>query len=320
MPGCRPWPPRRRGRHTVAAVAADTAAPGPARAGAADAHRSDPGARGAATAPPAPGAGSRDARANAHSPTPTLPSPSLPAPLPSIKLPANPVPAAPSLPSPTVAAPTRPAPTDAGGSGGRAAATGAVTAARSGGVEGSGGPARSLGRTAAAPVVTVVARVAAACTELGRLLSDRVADATAAAADGGRPGGGGSAAGAAGIALAAEQQGLARATQAAVQDGEDGARGGSGVVAALGGLAPTDGPALAALAIGMVLLAVTAVAAYALVAGHAGSQRRRLLARGARGPRHDAARHPDAVALVVLMVVSLAFWSAIACWLLTRGG
>ena len=41
------------------------------------------------------------------------------------------------------------------------------------------------------------------------------------------------------------------------------------MVAALGGLAPTDGPALAALAIGMVLLAVTAVAAYALVAGHA---------------------------------------------------
>jgi hypothetical protein len=122
------------------------------------------------------------------------------------------------------------------------------------------------------------------------------------------------------IALSAEQQGLARATQAAVQDGEGGADGGSGVVAALGGLAPTDGPALAALAIGMILLAVTAVAAYALVAGHAGSQRRRLLARGARGPRHDPARHPDAVALVVLMVVSLAVWSAIAFWLLTRGG
>ena len=42
---------------------------------------------------------------------------------------------------------------------------------------------------------------------------------------------------------------------------------------------------------------------------------RRSLLHGARAARHDPARRADAVAVLVLVVVSLAFWSAIALWL-----
>jgi hypothetical protein len=52
----------------------------------------------------------------------------------------------------------------------------------------------------------------------------------------------------------------------------------------------------------MLLLAVTAIAAYSLAD-----------ARGDRG------RRADARAVLVLVVASLAFWSAIALWLLARG-
>ena len=77
---------------------------------------------------------------------------------------------------------------------------------------------------------------------------------------------------------------------------------------------------LAALAIGMALLAVTALAGYGLAEGHAGSQRRRSLLRGARPARHDPGRRADAVAVLVVVVASLAFWSAITLWLLMKAG
>jgi hypothetical protein len=66
----------------------------------------------------------------------------------------------------------------------------------------------------------------------------------------------------------------------------------------------------------MLLLAVTAFAAYALADGSTVRRRRTLLG-GVRAALHDRA---DAKAVLLLVVVSLAVWSAIAIWLLTRGG
>jgi hypothetical protein len=69
----------------------------------------------------------------------------------------------------------------------------------------------------------------------------------------------------------------------------------------------------------MLLLAVTAFAAYALADGSTVRRRRTLLG-GVRAALHDPVQRADAKAVLLHVVVSLAVWSAIAIWLLTRGG
>ena len=48
---------------------------------------------------------------------------------------------------------------------------------------------------------------------------------------------------------------------------------------------------------------------------HPGARLRRSLLHGARDARQDPGRGADALALLVLVVASLAFWSAITLWL-----
>jgi hypothetical protein len=130
---------------------------------------------------------------------------------------------------------------------------------------------------------------------------------------GGAEGGGGPAAARAAAALLVARNGLSVSAVSPLTEAGDG-DGGPAIVGGLRALAPTDAGGLAALAIGMILLAVTAVAAYALVDGRASPLRRWSVIRAARSHPSRA----DARSVLVLVVVSLAFWSAIALWLLTR--
>jgi hypothetical protein len=100
---------------------------------------------------------------------------------------------------------------------------------------------------------------------------------------------------------------------------EDGG-GPPSVVAALGGLAPTDVSLLAAVSVAMILLAVTALAGYALTGAHAASRRRRGVIDEARAGRFGPGRRGDAAAVVVLVVASLAFWAAVTLWLVASSG
>jgi hypothetical protein len=69
----------------------------------------------------------------------------------------------------------------------------------------------------------------------------------------------------------------------------------------------------------MILLVATALAVYAPTARRAAFNRRRSLLHGARAAYHDRGGRGEAVALFVLVVVSLAVWSAITLWILTGG-
>jgi hypothetical protein len=258
--------------------------------------------------------------------TPTLPTPPLPAPAPSVPSPPAPVPGAPSAPSPNVASPGSDAAVSADsrpgssardeGSGTRAAPAGAGLSGRSDASHASGGAAQGgAGTPAAAQVVDAVARVADACRAVGRLVAAGVGRSLPAA-----PAAAASSAfgeedvGAAAVSLLARQHAISAAAGADGRAGADGA-GDPPVAAGLGGFTPEDVSVLAALAIGMILLAVTALAAYALAHGNAGTQRRRSLLDGDRAARHDPGRRADALAVLVLVVASLAFWSAITLWL-----
>jgi hypothetical protein len=163
--------------------------------------------------------------------------------------------------------------------------------------------------------VDTAALIARACRAVGRLVAAGSRPATAAAepSSGGRDDG---AVGAMVVALLAREQAVAAPGGAERPDGGGGG-GPAAVAAGLMDLAPRDVSVLAALAIGMLLLAVTAVAAYSLADGQATARRRRSLLHGIR---RDPGRRADARAVLVLVVASLVFWSAIALWLLTRAG
>jgi hypothetical protein len=121
------------------------------------------------------------------------------------------------------------------------------------------------------------------------------------------------------VSLLAGEHGLVSAAGGDVPRAGDGAGDPPSVAAALVDLTPRDVSVLAAVAVGMLLLAVTALAAYALADGRAGGRRRTVIG-GVRAALHDPVRRADAKAVLLLVVVSLAVWSAIAIWLVTRGG
>ena len=126
---------------------------------------------------------------------------------------------------------------------------------------------------------------------MGRLVAARVGRSLPAAPGAaGLSGGGGEDIGAAAVALLARQHGLAAPAGSDARRARTAPGTPPAVAAGLGvGFRPEDVSVLAALAIGMVLLAVTALAAYALAQGHAGAQRRRSLLHGARVARQAAA-------------------------------
>ena len=287
-------------------------------------------------------------------PTPSLPAPtpqtpSLPAPPPPVPpVPAPQPPAAPSLPSPSSPAPTVPSapslpspggispgvptpsgsgagtvvsgasgpgsPAGGGGSGTRAGAAGAERPGRAGASE-SSTPSGAAGPEA--QVLDAVAQVAAVCRAAGRLLAAGVGG------PGSAPASFSSAAaepvGAMAVSLLVGEHGLVRPAGGDLPRAGDGAGDPASVVAGLVDLTPRDVSVLAAVAVGMLLLAVTALAAYALADGPTVPRRRTLLG-GVRAALHDPVRRADAQAVLLLVVVSLAIWSAIAIWLLTRGG
>jgi hypothetical protein len=121
------------------------------------------------------------------------------------------------------------------------------------------------------------------------------------------------------VALLAREHGLVSPVVGDLPRAGDGAGDPASVAAGLVDLTPRDVSVLAAVAVGMLLLAVTALAAYALADGPARGRRRTLLG-GVRAALHDPVRRADAKAVLLLVVVSLAVWSAIAIWLVTRGG
>jgi hypothetical protein len=89
------------------------------------------------------------------------------------------------------------------------------------------------------------------------------------------------------------------------------------VIAGLGGdNGPTDVSTLAAISIGVMLLALTAFAVNALAGARVGVEGRRLSFRGARG---GDGGHGDAVAIAAL-AVALAGWGALTLWVLLSGG
>jgi hypothetical protein len=260
-------------------------------------------------------------------PAPELPAPQLPAApsLPSPTSPAPTVPSAPSLPSPGGSSPGVPTPSGSGsgtsvsGTSGPGGAAGAAGAERPGRAGASESPTPSGAAGPEARILDAAARVAAACRAAGRLLAAGVGGSGSARA--GFPSVAAAAAepvGAMAVALLAREHGLVTPAGDVPRAG-DGAEGPASVAAALVDLTPRDVSVLAALAVGMLLLAVTALAAYALADGRAGGRRRTVIG-GVRAALHDPVRRADAKAVLLLVVVSLAVWSAIAIWLVTRGG
>ncbi len=268
-------------------------------------------------------------------PVPSVPAPStpIPVPKPSVPIPAVPAPAVPGVPSPAVPAPSG-LPSGVAASGGAAPASSAPTgASRTRAAPGAPAPAGGSGasetsvgsapggaaRGAAEPrVVNAVAQVAAACRAVGRLVVAPVEGSRPAAAT--RPTAGRDAVAATAAALFARPDGLASSVGTRGAAGVDDGGGPSSVAPGLAGLAPADVSVLAALSIGLILLAVTALAVYSLAAGRTASPRRGAPPYSARGTRRDPGRRGDAFAALVLVVASLAFWSAVALWLLTRAG
>ena len=197
----------------------------------------------------------------------------------------------------------------------RAGAAGAERPGRAGASE-SSTPSGAAGPEAR--ILDAAARGAAACRAAGRLLAAGVGGSgTAPAAFPSVAAAAAEPVGAMAVALLAREHGLVTPAGDVPRAG-DGAGDPASVAAALVDLTPRDVSVLAALAVGMLLLAVTALVAYALADGRAGGRRRTVI--GVRAALHDPVRRADAKAVLLLVVVSLAVWSAIAIWLVTRGG
>jgi hypothetical protein len=91
-----------------------------------------------------------------------------------------------------------------------------------------------------------------------------------------------------------------------------------GTAATLDRDAPTEGLGIALVSIGMVLLVLTALAVQGLVGRRAAPQRWRSVLESARAARRDLGERGEVLPVLVLVVVSLAVWSAIALWVLVR--
>ena len=94
--------------------------------------------------------------------------------------------------------------------------------------------------------------------------------------------------------------------------------GSPAVAAGVGGDAPAEGLGLAVASVGMILLALTVLAVHELVGARAGPGRWRSALDSARATRRDLGERGEALPALVLVAVSLAVWSAIAFWILTR--
>jgi hypothetical protein len=75
---------------------------------------------------------------------------------------------------------------------------------------------------------------------------------------------------------------------------------------------------LAAVTAGMILLVLTVLTLHGLVGNRADPHRLRSVLESARATRQDLRQRGEVLPVVVLVVVSLALWSAIALWVLTR--
>jgi hypothetical protein len=159
--------------------------------------------------------------------------------------------------------------------------------------------------------------VAGACQAVGRLVVLGVGGSRPAAATTARSAGAQDATAPAASVLAQLRDSPRPVATVGLQDVDDGS-GLPIVGGALAGL-PTDAPLLSALAVGMILFVLTALAVYALTARRAALNRQRSLLHGARAAYHDRGGRGDVIAVFVLVVVSLAVWSAITLWILMGG-
>ncbi len=84
----------------------------------------------------------------------------------------------------------------------------------------------------------------------------------------------------------------------------------------MSGGTPAEGLGVAVASVGMVLLVLTALIVHGLAGGRAG--RWRSVLESARAAGQDLRERGEALPVVVLVVVSLSLWGAIALWVLTR--
>jgi hypothetical protein len=167
--------------------------------------------------------------------------------------------------------------------------------------------------------VYALAQVGAACRAVGRLVDVSLSQAPPAAAT---PGPAADAAGGAGAdAVAAtspaRQGGLVSPAVVLGLPADDAASYPAEVIAGLGGGdGPTDMSRLAALSLGALLLALTALAVYALAGDRAPAGRR---LRASRAARLGFGGRGGMVAIVALGA-GLAAWGAITLWALMSGG
>jgi hypothetical protein len=249
--------------------------------------------------------------------------PALPAPKPSA--PARPDVAAPAVPAASASPASAAA---AAGSPGSSAKTPESTprgrGATAAGPAGSGRdpvppggqqPSAAAGATAAREVVDAVVQVGGACRSVGRLVDVGVSQAPPGAAA--RPAG--DAAGPA-VAVApspARQHGLVPPAAVLGLPADDAGSYPAAVIAGLGGGdGPTDISKFAAFSLGVLLLALTAFAVYALAGDRAPAGRRLPQSRAARlglGGR-------GSVVAMVALGAGLAAWGAITLWALMSGG
>jgi hypothetical protein len=84
----------------------------------------------------------------------------------------------------------------------------------------------------------------------------------------------------------------------------------------LAGGTPIEGVVVATA--GMMLLVLAALIVPGLAGGRADSHRLRSVLESARAARQDLRERGEVLPVVILVVVSLALWAAIALWVLTR--